>query len=91
VAVVRRELEEAGALDTVDGQLALLLAASVASTTGTGLVQISAELRAAMARAVPPPPAPEDDVQRARRRRAATFAAAQGLAPDPDDDDGGEA
>ncbi len=90
VRATRKQLEEADALDTVDGQIALQLARKLADPdhVSSGLAK---ELRATLAAATgaktladsggdgPPAPAPEDDeVTRAResRERKAREAAA---------------
>jgi hypothetical protein len=50
VNMVRREVERFGAIDTVDGQLALLLEARTASAAVPRLVETLRELREAVAR-----------------------------------------
>lgn len=80
VRAVRKELDEAEALDTVAGQLALQLARRIADPECAGVSTLSKELRALLAEArgaAPDPepgpePAPveeEDEVTRARRQR----------------------
>lgn len=69
VVAVRRELEEAGQLATVEGQLALMLAAQSATVAASALATLSVELRRLMALALARGAQPEDDVTRARRAR----------------------
>lgn len=91
VRAVRKELEGAEALETVPGQLAILLARKIANPEESGITAMSKELRALLteAKGTPgPAPAPDgaaeagdDEVTEARRRReeiAAAAAAAEG-------------
>lgn len=88
VRAVRTELEAAGAVGTVAGQLALQLARRIANPEEAGLSALSKELRSLLAEAkgaaaVPADPAaeaePEDDeVALARKAREAKAAAAAG-------------
>jgi hypothetical protein len=68
VDAVRRELDEAGCLDTVDGQIALQLARKMSTQTGKDLVGLVAELRNVLVRARSSAGGP-DEVQRARHLR----------------------
>lgn len=76
VAELRRDLEEAGRLDTFAGQLAIELARKVSAVEATGVSGLSKELRVvraeALAGAEPVESAAEpeeDEVEKARRRR----------------------
>lgn len=76
VVQLRGELEQAGRLDTVAGQLALALALQVTAAGATGIAGLSKELRTVRAEALAGTPAAapvtaedEDEVERARRRR----------------------
>lgn len=87
VRAVRKELEAAGALETVAGQLALQLARRIANPEEAGLSALSKELRSLLeeakgsrkpepADAPEPTPEPEDEVTKLRRAREAKAAAA---------------
>lgn len=86
VTAVRKELEAAKALDSVDGQIALHLAHQVKAATGSSASTLAKELRQVLDRIAPPaPPTPagpapvkpeDDEVTRARRRREEIAAAA---------------
>lgn len=90
VAAVRQELEQASALNTVSGQLALQIARRVANPEESGISALSKELRtvlsAALEHKAPPPDETEpttdedddlpDEVADARRRRDAAREAA---------------
>lgn len=83
LAAVRRELAEAGRLDTIAGQLAVQLARQVTAVDAKGVAGLSKELRAVLTEALegvePTPPSPEtaeeppaeadDEVARAREAR----------------------
>jgi hypothetical protein len=83
VTAVRRELVEARALQTVDGQIALQLARKVVDVAASGISPLARELRVVLDRAkaagAKPPgdddaghheePSAEDEVARARRLR----------------------
>lgn len=79
VKAVRKELEDAKALESVPGQLALQFARRMANPEESGLSAMSKELRLLLAEAktgAAPPPAPstatedeDDEVKQARRRR----------------------
>lgn len=81
VRAVRKELEAAGAFETVDGQLALQVARRIVDPDGSGVSALSKELRSlvAAAKAAGSPAsepvdetadqAVDDEVERARRRR----------------------
>lgn len=94
VVALRRELTEAGVLDTVDGHLALGLAGRFEEISPAGLVGLTAEFRRVRAEALaraqtsgaPGPEPVEDEVQRARRIRQEKVAEARasaGLDDDP--------
>lgn len=86
VKAVRRELEQARAMDTVAGQLAMQFARQLVNPEASSLTAMSKELRAlleeAKAGAAPTPdpggtpPADDDEVTRARRKREEIEAAA---------------
>ena len=87
VAQVRRQLEDAGRLDTFEGQLAVQLARSMSKVDATGVAALSKELRAVMMTALEgvesadeqsAAPVVEDAVARARERRDQARAAATG-------------
>lgn len=63
VRAARLELEVAGVLHTVNGQLALQLARQMANPEGTGLSALSKEFRAVMAAALEKRPTPEDPTE----------------------------
>ena len=69
VKAVRRELEAAKALDTVAGQLALLLAAQVKHEPGARLPALVRELGRVIDEAKRAGPVIPDEVTRARRKR----------------------
>lgn len=70
VNAVRAELEAAGRLDSVLGQVALLLAARMCDyDTGSGTATVSTELRSVMAAALRDAPAAGDPIDELRRRR----------------------
>lgn len=81
VRAVRLELEEAEALDTVPGQLALQMARRIADPECSGISTLSKELRSLLVEAKTQPDEPhptpdetetaeeEDEVTRARRQR----------------------
>ena len=70
VAAVRREVAAAGRLHTVDGQLALLVAAQLSGEGVTGATALSRELRQLVARVCSSRTSgPGDELSRARRRR----------------------
>lgn len=74
VDAVRRELEAAGVLASVNGQIALMLAERTATEDASGLARLSAALREAVTLAlVTRVPEDEDEVARARRLRDATL------------------
>lgn len=87
VMALRKELEDAKALDTFEGQLALELARRLV-TPGEGASSLADKVRAARSAALgqakpatggggePQPPAEDDDVAKARKRREAKAAAA---------------
>ena len=86
VASLRKELEDAGVLDTFGGQLALSLARKVSAVDATGVSGLSKELRNARAEALaggtsaaePAEPSDPDDELRNKRdakRQAAREAA----------------
>jgi hypothetical protein len=89
VLAAEKRLREAGRLDTVDGQLALILARKLCRADVAGAAAISRIFRETMARAlagapaVPRPghPEPEDVVAKARRKRAEALAANRGGGP----------
>lgn len=69
-AATRAELEAAGRLDSMLGQVALLLAERMCEfDTGSGTAALSKELRAVMATAVQGAPAAADPVDELRARR----------------------
>jgi hypothetical protein len=70
IAVVRRALEMADGVDTVDGQIALALAERVATDGISGLPALTRELQAVMRRALARGDGLDDEVARARRQRA---------------------
>ncbi|HEY9353539.1 MAG TPA: hypothetical protein VIP28_09825 [Nocardioides sp.] len=89
VRAVRTELEAAGAVGTVAGQLALQLARRIANPEEAGLSALSKELRSLLAEAkgaaavpadpaVEPEPEEDDEVTRVRKLREAKAAAAAG-------------
>lgn len=81
VRAVRKELEDATAFETVDGQLALQVARRIVDPDGSGISALSKELRSLLADAKaaagapsttgasPSPVVKDDEVERARRRR----------------------
>jgi hypothetical protein len=74
LAAIREDLVSAGLLQTVDGQVALVLAAAIESprTTGAGVAALSRELRTVMRRVgagSPRPWTPLDELQRRRDAR----------------------
>lgn len=80
VTVTRRELDQAGVLDTVDGQIALVLARRAAEANASGVSTLMRELRTSIseAKASKPAPTPTPDqtpaeeptkLDEARRRR----------------------
>lgn len=86
VMALRKELEDARALDTFEGQLALELARRLV-TPGEGASSLADKVRAARAAALEqakpptggddtPPPAEDDEVTKARRAKEAKAAAA---------------
>lgn len=89
VSTVRKELEDADALATVPGQLALQIARRIAAPDCAGVSTLSKELRALLAEAKGDQPAgpdepaepvvEEDELDKARRQRAEARQAA-GLA-----------
>lgn len=82
--VVRRELEEIGQIDGVDGQLALVIAAQLSTDNVSGFAALSAELRALLARArtlADAGPVPDEDVVAVARRARDEKRAALGLDP----------
>lgn len=87
VRAVRKELDEADALMTVAGQLALQVARRIADPEASGVSTLSKELRALLAEATAKQPAPseptpdpvdeeDDEVTRARKAREAKLARA---------------
>ena len=73
VASTRRQLEQAGRLDTIAGQTALLLAQRLAEArsmdTGSSLAAVSKELRSVVAEALAGVAVEDDPVDELRRRR----------------------
>jgi hypothetical protein len=93
IRAVRKELVDAGALDTVDGQLALQIARRIVDPDGTGVSTLSKELRSLLAaakasRTAEPSPdgdkpgtsAATDPMDEIRKRRDAKARAAAGPA-----------
>ncbi|WP_134740007.1 hypothetical protein [Nocardioides sp. 503] len=93
VRATRLELEKAGVVDTVEGQLTLQLARKLANPDESGISTLSKEFRAVRAEALEgsPEPAPtgdtppavdreDDEVTRARRAREQKLSAAAGRA-----------
>lgn len=71
VRVVRRDLEQAGQVESVDGQLSLRLAEAMSAEDCKGFVALSRQLTVTLARALAAGPV-DDEVTRARRRRDET-------------------
>jgi hypothetical protein len=69
VRAVRKELEDAEALDTVAGQLALQIARRIANPECTGVSTLSKELRALLSGATRRRPAPSRAPRRPSRKR----------------------
>lgn len=91
VTAVRLELTKADAVDTVDGQIALHLAAQVKVATGSSAASLATKLREVLDRITPPappaptepddgPPEPDDPATEARKARQAKLAAAAAAA-----------
>lgn len=82
VTELRKELTDAGRLETFAGQLAIALARQVTAVGATGVAGLSKELRAAKAEALagleaPPADQPKDPDDELRERRDAKRAAAR--------------
>lgn len=73
IAAVRKKLEAAKRLDTVEGQMALVLAGQAAAHGATGVPGLIKELRTAMNEALagtaPTEPVVEDQLAKARKAR----------------------